>query len=108
LATWVWCVGVLILVMIGAAIGIGWFFTHNTPATGPVAIGGSAEETQGGSTAGAAIATSERATRVTAVPLPTTTTNARRNYIDEIIPRAPVPLPIPAGHRRSLVNRISH
>lgn len=47
LSRWVWIIGVLILACIGGGIAVGWFFTHNntnTTTSGPLAIGGSADD----------------------------------------------------------------
>jgi hypothetical protein len=45
MSRWVWCVGFMILVMIGAAVGLGWYFSHqnkSTTMTAPRTVGGQA------------------------------------------------------------------
>ncbi|KAF5367791.1 hypothetical protein D9615_010504 [Tricholomella constricta] len=45
LSRWVWIVGLILLVIIGGAIGIGWYVSHKSPDhQQPTAIGGSANE----------------------------------------------------------------
>lgn len=46
MSRWVWCISIFLLLCIGGAIGVGWYFTHNKAATMPVAVGGSADESQ--------------------------------------------------------------
>lgn len=41
MSRWVWCISIVILLAIGAAIGFGWYFTHDDPNSLPVAVGGS-------------------------------------------------------------------
>ncbi|KAF8527502.1 hypothetical protein BU17DRAFT_61639 [Hysterangium stoloniferum] len=108
LAAWVWVVGLLILIAIGGAVGVGWYFTHNKPAPQPVAIGGSAEQAGTVSTSSVVVPTvSTKPTRVTAAPVPTNTANNnQRRFIEELIPLSPSPDTIPARHRRSLVGRL--
>lgn len=43
---WIWCISIFLLLAIGAGIGFGWYFTHNNAPSLPVAIGGSANESQ--------------------------------------------------------------
>ncbi|KAG8800248.1 hypothetical protein FRC17_006919 [Serendipita sp. 399] len=43
---WTWCISIFLLLAIGAGIGFGWYFTHNKPAALPLAVGGSANESQ--------------------------------------------------------------
>ncbi|KAG8787549.1 hypothetical protein FRC16_001542 [Serendipita sp. 398] len=43
---WTWCISIFLLLAIGAGIGFGWWATHNKPASLPVAVGGSANESQ--------------------------------------------------------------
>ncbi|KAG1906515.1 uncharacterized protein F5891DRAFT_1101054 [Suillus fuscotomentosus] len=46
LSRWVWFIGIMLLVLIAAGIGIGWYISHkSTSTTVPKAIGGSANET---------------------------------------------------------------
>lgn len=48
LSRWVWVVGVFFLICIGGGIGLGWYFSHNSPShQQPTAIGGSANEIPG-------------------------------------------------------------
>jgi hypothetical protein len=117
LSTWVWLVGILLLIAIGGGIGVGWFFTHNKPAALPVAIGGSADEASTTSTSSSpsAAAVSVRPTKVTAAPVPTdTNNNNKRGYDDELaqMPAANFSMPasptVPVAHRRSSVSRILH
>lgn len=123
LATWVWAVGILCLLIIGGACGLGWYFTHNKAASQPLAIGGSAGETQGSetTTTGSSVAAGEssvRATKVSAVPFQSSTVvisvitsaaiTARDQGLDnDFLPTA-APTPIPALHRGSLTNRLHH
>ncbi|KAH7920481.1 hypothetical protein BV22DRAFT_1073867 [Leucogyrophana mollusca] len=45
LSRWVWFIGVVLLICIAAAAGLGWYISHKTPANqAPKAIGGSANE----------------------------------------------------------------
>lgn len=45
LARWVWITGIVILVIIAVAAGVGYHLTHNTPShQQPTALGGSANE----------------------------------------------------------------
>jgi hypothetical protein len=46
MSRWVWCISIFLLLCIGGAIGVGWYFTHNKTADLPLAIGGSANESQ--------------------------------------------------------------
>lgn len=46
MSRWVWCISIFLLLCIGGAIGVGWYFTHNKPADLPLAVGGSANESQ--------------------------------------------------------------
>jgi len=41
----VWLVAVVLLLCIGGAVGLGWYFTHNTPSAQPKAVGGKSNET---------------------------------------------------------------
>ncbi|KAF8574875.1 hypothetical protein K439DRAFT_1665296 [Ramaria rubella] len=113
LSTWVWIVGILFLIAIGGGIGVGWFFTHNKPASQPVAIGGSADE--GFTSTSSRIATasaSTKATIVTAAPVPTNTANNNNKRGESLQLTTQVPslhaAAAPAAHRRSLTNRIPH
>ena len=107
LSTWVWFLGVMLLIAIGAGIGVGWYFTHNKPAAAPVAIGGSADEGFSASTSNTAIAVSTKATRVTAAPEPTNTNNnnGKRNGDEVLIPMVRAMPTVPAAHRRLFVDR---
>jgi len=101
LATWVWLIAIFILLAIGASIGVGWFFTHNKPASQPVAFGGSADETSGGVRAPTST-TSITPTIVTAAPVPTNTANNNKRLWDDITSSASAKvLEISIGHRRS-------
>jgi len=108
LAAWAWMVGVLILIAIGGSIGVGWFFTHNKPTSQPVAIGGSAEQAGAISSSSSVVSTASfKPTKVTAAPVPTNTANNnQKRYIEKLVPLSPLSNIIPAGHRRSLVNRL--
>ncbi|KAF8073493.1 hypothetical protein FPV67DRAFT_1576119 [Lyophyllum atratum] len=45
LSRWVWIVGLILLICIGGAIGIGWYVSHNKPGhQQPTVFGGSANE----------------------------------------------------------------
>lgn len=110
LSTWVWLVGILLLIAIGGGIGVGWFFTHNKPAALPVAIGGSADEASTTPTSTSSAATvSTSATKVTAAPVPTNTNNNNNNKrdLDELVHMPAVPT-VPAAHRKSSVSRRPH
>jgi hypothetical protein len=41
----VWFIAILLLLCIGGAVGLGWYFTHNKPSAQPKAIGGKSNET---------------------------------------------------------------
>jgi hypothetical protein len=41
----VWFVAIVLLLCIGGAVGLGWYFTHNKPSAQPKAIGGKSNET---------------------------------------------------------------
>ncbi|KAK1228013.1 hypothetical protein PQX77_008960 [Marasmius sp. AFHP31] len=48
MSRWVWLVGVCFILVVGGAIGLGWWVSHNdTEATQPGVLGGSAGETAG-------------------------------------------------------------
>jgi hypothetical protein len=111
LSTWVWLVGILFLIAIGGGIGVGWYFTHNKPASQPVAIGGSADEGFTSTTSHASSSSvSVKATKVTAAPVPTNTSNNNKREIDDLVPTpAPHIAPVvPSAHRRSFVSRMPH
>jgi len=41
----VWFVAIVLLLCIGGAVGLGWYFTHNKPSAAPKALGGKTNET---------------------------------------------------------------
>ncbi|KAG5353925.1 hypothetical protein E4T56_gene13232 [Termitomyces sp. T112] len=94
LARWVWITGIIILIIIGVAAGVGYQLSHNTPShQQPAALGGSANEA-------ATVATSSTSAPPTAGGgtikhvSPTYTLDGR-----DLDPRS---TPIPALHKRRL------
>ncbi|EMD31411.1 hypothetical protein CERSUDRAFT_119792 [Gelatoporia subvermispora B] len=83
LARWVWFVGLALLILIGGAIGLGWWASHNsTTPSSPTAIGGSAnEKLQGVSSSAPAAGATPSSTSLHVSP---TYTVARREFADAI------------------------
>ncbi|EJF56677.1 hypothetical protein DICSQDRAFT_141133 [Dichomitus squalens LYAD-421 SS1] len=88
MSRWVWFVGLILLLIVAGAIGLGWWVAHNnTTHTAPKAIGGSADEKSiesASSAAAAHLATSSS----TSLHVSPTNTVARR--ADEPIPTSVV------------------
>ncbi|OCH91918.1 hypothetical protein OBBRIDRAFT_487742 [Obba rivulosa] len=90
LARWVWVVGMGLLILIGGAIGLGWWASHNnTTPSAPTAIGGSAnEKLQGVSSEAPAAGVAQSSTSLHVSP---TYTVARRAVADTIPTAVPIP-----------------
>ncbi|KAG6853815.1 hypothetical protein C0991_001061 [Blastosporella zonata] len=101
LSRWVWITGIFILCCIGVGVGLGLYFSHNTPAhQAPTAIGGSADEAAT-VTSSAVVSTNSVGSTLKHVS-PTLTVDGRA------LPAEPTGawVPLPVGHRRRHANRI--
>ncbi|KAL0067533.1 hypothetical protein AAF712_005524 [Marasmius tenuissimus] len=79
MSRWVWLVGVCFILVVGGAIGLGWWVSHNdTEATQPGVLGGSAGETAGPVTTSRSIG----ASRSEGVVQPTHKVARRVVYVD--------------------------
>lgn len=113
LSRWVWFVGMVLLVLIAAGVGIGWYISHKSSSnTTPKAIGGSAEETMSPTSTHASVAVSS------SLHVSPTNTVARRNkaeptpairkvveeFLEDVGQASTAKLNVPAGrswrHRR--------
>ncbi|KAI0712608.1 hypothetical protein C8Q76DRAFT_735352 [Earliella scabrosa] len=110
MSRWVWIVGITLLIIIGGAIGLGWYVSHNdTTHTAPKALGGSAEEkavdtpTEG---AAAAAGTSSD------IPFHVSPTHTVARRADEPIPTQPALYPVSprsgSSHRVHVVQTHRH
>ncbi|KAG6919642.1 hypothetical protein DXG01_003506 [Tephrocybe rancida] len=97
LSRWVWITGIVILCIIGGAVGIGWYVSHNAPDhQAPKAIGGSANEAATASSS-AVVSTNAHGSTVKHVS-PTLTVNGRALHVE------PTGVAVPVRHRRRNVN----
>ncbi|KAJ8080339.1 hypothetical protein PM082_017172 [Marasmius tenuissimus] len=79
MSRWVWLVGVCFILVVGGAIGLGWWVSHNdTQATQPGVLGGSAGETAGPVTTSRSVGASGSK----GVVQPTHTVARRVMYVD--------------------------
>ncbi|KAF9468717.1 hypothetical protein BDZ94DRAFT_1145819, partial [Collybia nuda] len=82
LSRWVWVIAIVIVLCIGGAIGLGWYFSHNAPDhQQPTAFGGSANET-----AAPAPASTKAAPSSTVMHVTPTHTVARRAVEARVTP----------------------
>ncbi|OBZ68727.1 hypothetical protein A0H81_11071 [Grifola frondosa] len=121
MSRWIWIIGMTLLIIIVAAIGLGWWASHNnTSHNAPTAIGGSANEKDLGSSSVSSTA-STAATSSSAFHVTPTNTVARRS--DPIPTAYALPLSSPSPEldndavvravqshraRRSYLNRTIH
>ncbi|KAH9926087.1 hypothetical protein B0H21DRAFT_781365 [Amylocystis lapponica] len=120
MSRWVFLIGIILLLVVVGAIGLGVYVSHKNPHnSAPTAIGGSADETGGTSSSLAgheAVASSSTFLHVT----PTNTVARRDDIFKPMSTGVPLALPldhsggpihlprIPLHHRRSHLNRTSH
>ncbi|RDB15212.1 hypothetical protein Hypma_004709 [Hypsizygus marmoreus] len=89
LSRWVWIIGVILLLCIGAAIGIGWYASHKAPDhQQPTAFGGSANE--------AAVTTSSAGVKPSVLP------NGATSSIKHVSPTHTVARRAPQGTVRAV------
>ncbi|KJA20155.1 hypothetical protein HYPSUDRAFT_78460 [Hypholoma sublateritium FD-334 SS-4] len=98
----IWLIGMLLLVLIAGSIGVGVYFTRNSPGhQQPTAIGGSADNLA----TSTAVATSAGAkASSSSLHVSPTNTVARRDGDALLTPRAPLPTALVARHKH-LKNR---
>jgi hypothetical protein len=115
MSRWIWCISIFLLLAIGGGIGFGWYMTHANPPTLPLAVGGSANEsqlstaTQAPSTSAAAAAAPTSRTLI-----PVTAVQTRRDLGDDVyLERRSDPVPAPTHtprshlHKRNRLNRLA-
>ncbi|KAI1794812.1 hypothetical protein LXA43DRAFT_994387 [Ganoderma leucocontextum] len=105
MSRWVWFIGMVLLIIIAGAIGLGWWVSHNNHThTAPTAIGGSADE-KALASASASASAAASSSDISSLHVSPTNTVARR--ADEPIPTPPVLYPVharsPNSHRVHVV-----
>lgn len=94
LAVWVWVVGVVLILAAAGGIGLGWYFSHNSPShQQPTAFGGSADQSQSPSSSTVKSVGTGSAGVKTSLHVSPTNTVARRALEPRITG-------YPAAHRR--------
>lgn len=98
LSRWVWFIGILLLLSIAGAIGIGWYFTHNNQQNQrPASLGGSENESSSVSASSSAVISSV---------VPTSSgTSKHVSPTNTVARREPIPT---AFVGRSYVNRMPY
>lgn len=85
----VWCISIVLLLAIGGAIGIGWYLTHNDKAAPPLAVGGSANQSQLTSV-GAANTAAAAASNTSRVLVAPTAVETKKRDLEDV---GPTPAP---------------
>lgn len=101
----IWLIGVLLLVLIAGSIGVGVYFTRNSPGhQQPTAIGGSADNLATSAAVAATSGAKGVAASSSSLHVSPTNTVARRAGDALLTPRAPLPTALVARHKH-LKNR---
>ncbi|KAM5538639.1 hypothetical protein V8D89_007668 [Ganoderma adspersum] len=95
MSRWVWFIGMVLLIIIAGAIGLGWWVSHNNKShNAPTAIGGSADEKAIASASASASAKAAASASSSDISFHVSPTNTVARRADEPIPTLPVLYPV--------------